>query len=183
MKRLGVCYDGNMFEGNNWFEYLDEPMRELVSLGFFLLEREEMTEETLSDYSFVVFPVAKAYEGFLKKLLFDLQLIDKDQLMGKSFRIGRSLNPNLPKALRDDEWLYEKMKVLSVSFGKEGERLPDRLWEAWSVGRNRVFHYFAREEKLTDLKSAKEKINVIANLMKEVVECSAEIRKQLKTNE
>lgn len=169
-----------MFEGHNWFEYLDEPMREMVTLGFFLLEREEMVGETLTDYSFIVFPVAKAYEGFLKKFLFDLNLINKDQLMGKSFRIGRSLNPNLPEEMRDDEWVFERMKALCQSEGIEKESLPERLWEAWGLGRNSIFHYFIGEEQLVSLQIAKERLNMLVDLMKEVIECSGGIRSRLK---
>ena len=75
---------------------MEEPMRDLVGESYLLLEREERLNENLHDYSFVVFPMAKAYEGFLKKLFFDLGLINKRQYQGDRFRVGKSLNPNLP---------------------------------------------------------------------------------------
>ncbi len=98
------------FEQTSWWKYLTEPMRDLARQSYALLERERgrVEEYKYHDYSFVVFPMAKAYEGFLKKLFFDLGLINKQQYGGDRFRVGKTLNPNLPKRYQWD-WVYEKL--------------------------------------------------------------------------
>lgn len=60
-----------------WWEYLEEDLRELLLQSSLLIETAEKWEKELPDgkeqfhdYSFVVFPAAKAYEGFLKKAIF-----------------------------------------------------------------------------------------------------------------
>ena len=51
-----------MFEGKDWFEYLDEPMQELVEEAYYLKEREDLSGDSLYDYSFFVFRMAMGYE-------------------------------------------------------------------------------------------------------------------------
>jgi len=80
-----------------WFLYLTHPMQDLVVQAFGLLSREKEQNNGYHDYSFVVFPLAKAYEGFLKKVLVEMGLSDKETVYGRHFRIGKSLNPDLPK--------------------------------------------------------------------------------------
>jgi hypothetical protein len=63
-------------------------MKDLMRESFHLLDREKENSSNSHDYAFVVFPAAKAYEGFLKKVLFDLKLITKQQYLGDRFRIG-----------------------------------------------------------------------------------------------
>ncbi len=165
-----------MFEGERWYEYLDEPMKEMMNLGYLLLDREEMVGEELTDYSFVVFPVAKAYEGFLKKLMFDFGLIDKENLMGKVFRVGRSLNPTLPESYRDDMWIYDRLVRLCEA--KSGDvRLAEKLWNAWRLGRNELFHYFVGEVKMVDLAEARSRVDAINEVMKLAIDSSGAIRK------
>ena len=157
-----------MFEGQPWFEYLDEPMRELVELGERLLEREKKDDQGLTDYSFVVFPVAKAYEGFLKKFLYDLELIDQEELLGRQFRIGRSLNPALPEEYRNDQWVYQRLVNWSKSRRTDG-RLPGMIWDAWREGRNEVAHYFIGGEKGLTLVEAERRLVKITETIKEAV--------------
>ena len=83
---------------------MDEPMRDLARQTYELLNREELKvaggEKEQHDYAFVVFSLAKAYEGFLKRVFLDMKMIDRRQYFGEYFRIGRALNPSLPKRLR-----------------------------------------------------------------------------------
>ena len=51
-----------------WWDYLEEDLQELLRESTLLLDKVEKWEKTFHDYSFIVFPAAKAYEGFLKKL-------------------------------------------------------------------------------------------------------------------
>ncbi len=122
--------------------YLDNDLKGLVLDGEELLEDVKRHEKTISDYSYLVFPFSKAYEGFLKRLFLDLKLIDKADFYGDSIRIGRILNPSFK---------HEKASVYNALH----KHLPDRdlsehLWTVWRNGRNLVFHYYPHNfRKLT----------------------------------
>lgn len=144
-------------------------MRDLVEESFTLLEREERLQGELHDYSFVVFPMAKAYEGFLKKLLLDMKLIDKRQYYGEHFRIGRALNPSLPKRYRAG-WVYGRL----VESCQGNEELPLFLWEVWKRARNRIFHFFPDHHEFISLEEAREMIEKLAEGMERALEgCKA----------
>ncbi len=148
---------------------MDESMRDLVEESFTLLEREERLQGELHDYSFVVFPMAKAYEGFLKKLLLDMKLIDKRQYYGEHFRIGRALNPSLPKRYRAG-WVYGRL----VESCQGNEELPLFLWEVWKRARNRIFHFFPDHHEFISLEEAREMIEKLAEGMERALEgCKA----------
>lgn len=143
------------WKNTNWYKYMDEPMRSLASQSYELLEQ---TGE-IKDYSFAIFPIAKAYEGFLKKLFLDMQLISRRQYIGEHFRIGKALNPNLPKRYRSG-WVWDKLREKCG-----GEELPIQLWEAWRRGRNKIFHYFPDEKTHIDQAEAREIVNNLAEAM------------------
>lgn len=141
---------------------MDETMRELMSQSYKMIEREEaraMMGESYTDYAFVVFPAAKAYEGFLKKLFLDLGVINKLQFNSDHFRIGRSLSPTLPKRYRAG-WVYGKLANYCG-----GEQLPMEMWEVWKKGRNRTFHFFPHRLGSTSLEEAKLIVGAIAGVM------------------
>lgn len=142
-------------ESRSWWNYLDKVQQDLIRQSFHLLAEEEREQKSLADYSFIVFPAAKAYEGFLKKLFFDLGLISRTQFSGERFRIGRALNPAI---LRDypQESIYEK---LSRYCG--GEEISARLWRTWKNSRNLVFHYFPDKENLISFSEAKSRVNEV----------------------
>lgn len=144
-------------EGKTWWNYLTEDQRDLLSQTEVLLKREENIGEGLfHDYSFIVFPAAKAYEGFLKKLFFDLRLITPRQFHGQHFRIGKALNPSLPARFRGRDWVYGGL----IEFC-HGEALPAALWEAWVQSRNLLFHWFPKHENFVNLPEAKRRVGLI----------------------
>ncbi len=106
-------------EHNVWWDYLEEDLQELLRESTLLLERAGKWEQQFHDYSFVVFPAAKAYEGFLKKLFLDMGFIDKKEYLGRRFRVGKALNPSLYnrdmkrhgryKRLRERISVYDKL--------------------------------------------------------------------------
>ena len=113
-----------------------------------------------SDYSFLVAPFAKAYEGFLKRLFLHLGLINKKQYNSDHFRVGKVLNP----ALRQKKWsVYRKLEDL----GEKGQRIADHLWQAWKTGRNLIFHYFPHNLNRLTLSQAEERINTILAAIQE----------------
>lgn len=143
------------FEKYPWWSYLDKIQQDLIKQSFHLIEEEKKEPEAHRDYSFVVFPAAKAYEGFLKKLFFDLGLISQSQFSGERFRIGRALNPAIFKEY-PHESVYEK---LSRFCG--GEEIPAKLWKTWKNSRNLVFHFFQERENLISFEEAKKRVEEI----------------------
>jgi hypothetical protein len=148
------------FENTNWWKYMDEPMRDLMLESFHLLgHAAQDLPEGNHDYSYAVFPAAKAYEGFLKKLFLDLKLINKRQYAGDRYRIGRSLNPHLPKRYQWD-WVFVKLTQVCG-----GEIIPLRMWETWKLARNKIFHYFPGSQEVVSLNQARGLIDSITTSM------------------
>lgn len=159
-----------MFSDEPWYQYLDESIRDLVDESYYLLDRESLYSEDLHDYSFVVFPMGKAYEGFLKKFLLDLKLINTKQYYGKHFRIGRSLNPSLPVKFRNGSWLVDRVNDLCGEV-KTGVNLTDLIWKAWQKGRNKLFHFFPDHREFITLSQAEARVEMIRNVMEECMSC------------
>lgn len=150
-----------------WWDYIEEDLQELLVASEFLTNVVKswggdmpQGSKVFHDYSFIVFPAAKAYEGFLKKMFLNLGFITNEDYVGKRFRIGKALNPFLEERLRDRESVYDR--IVKYCGGKE---LADTLWEAWTNGRNLVFHWFPEDKKAVSFKEAEEKIKLIINAM------------------
>ena len=159
-------------KGKIWWDYVHEDLKELLSESLLLLEKDAHWEEKFHDYSFVVFPAAKAYEGFLKKLFLDLGFITQEDFYGKRFRVGKALNPALPKRIREEEGGYDKI----VEFCN-GHELADRLWEAWKKCRNETFHWFPEEKNAISLEESGQKVAMVIETMDLAFkECKVDIK-------
>jgi hypothetical protein len=155
-----------------WWNYLQEDLQELLTESFILLEKTRKWRVKFHDYSFVVFPAAKAYEGFLKKFFLDTRLISRDDYFGKRFRIGKSLNPSLDKKHQDEGWVYDDLSKYC-----QGRKLPDLLWDTWKESRNLIFHWFPNELNAITLDQAEERINMIINAIDAVFkECNFKLK-------
>lgn len=150
-----------------WWNYIEEDLQELLVASEFLTNVVKSWggdlpagSKVFHDYSFIVFPAAKAYEGFLKKMFFDLKFISNDDYYGKRFRIGKALNPFLDKKYRKKEGVYDKL--VKYCGGKD---LADELWDAWTQGRNLVFHWFPEEKKAVTFDEAIKKVKLIISAM------------------
>lgn len=139
----------------------------LIEEGIYLLrDIQEHPDVNISDYSYLVFPFAKAYEGFLKKLFLDLKFISRNVYESNHFRIGRALNPSLEKKLRHES-IYDRLVTLMGD-----NTLPDELWNVWKRGRNLVFHYFPHNLRALSLTEAENIINEMLLVMEKTVgEC------------
>ena len=147
-------------ENKVWWSAIHEDLRELLVESVLLIKEVESWNEKFHDYAFVVFPAAKAYEGFLKGLFFELQFISDKDYYGKHFRVGKALNPALDPDLRKKEGVYDK--VVEYCGGK---KLADQLWSTWKNCRNLLFHWFPHEKNAIDFAEAKSKVqNVIDSI-------------------
>lgn len=149
-------------EKNLW-DYLSQPQKDLIDQGKFIIE--EIAEEgkyNFKDYSFVVFPFAKAYEGFLKQILLDIGFISKDDYFSDHFRLGKVLSPNLERKLGIHS-VYKKICDNSC------DKVADDIWMTWKSGRNQVFHYFPHNLKCLTFSEADAIIVQIISTMEEVV--------------
>lgn len=144
--------------------YLDPDMKALLRDGEFLVgDSARHQASALTDFSYIVFPFAKLYEGFLKKLFLDAGIIDEGEYYSDHFRIGKALSPNLAKKLGTQS-AYQQ---ISDRYGNE---LAARLWHTWKEGRNLVFHYFPHNFRRLSRDQAIEIIHIMTNTMKESVE-------------
>jgi hypothetical protein len=143
-----------------WWDYLHEDLRELLREATLLVERVGTWDEKFHDYSFVVFPAAKAYEGFLKTIFLDLKIISEKDYFGKRFRIGKALNPALEKRFRKTESVYDRL----VDYCG-GKQLADDLWDTWKECRNLLFHWFPNERNAINFEEAKRRVDMVLNTM------------------
>lgn len=152
-------------EKSQLWQYLPQGQRSLIREGYYLLEDSKVHSPVhpITDYSYLAFPFAKAYEGFLKQLFFDIGFIEKWQYESDHFRIGKVLSPNLVRRLRDSS-IYMK---LTERLGNSD--LADDLWRVWKRGRNLIFHYFPHNLSAISLAQAEEIINEIVKVMQSAV--------------
>jgi len=139
-----------------WFQKLEPQQRQLIETALILLEREQAgTTDKLPDYSFIVFPMAKAYEGFIKDFLLKRKLVTNKVYGSKRFRVGKSVNPDVNPKYRGDDWVYDDLVQIC------GLDLARQIWETWLECRNRVFHFFPGKNIILNLKAAEKKVNMI----------------------
>lgn len=120
----------------------------------------------LSDYSFVVFPFAKVYEGFLKKLFLSIGAINEWQYNNDRWRVGRALNPELEKEYRHES-VYDR---LVEHCG--GVTLADQLWQVWKRGRNQIFHFWPGRNRALTIEDVRQIIKEIEAAMEAaLVDC------------
>lgn len=143
--------------------YISEGQNDLLDEGSHLLSYvyAENTD-TFDDYSFIVFPFAKAYEGFLKQVFFDAGYITRRDYYSQHFRVGKVLSPNLVRKLGNQS-VYKKI------CDRSGCDLSEKIWYTWKKGRNEVFHYFPHNLHSLSLQEARDIIKIIVETMELVV--------------
>lgn len=143
----------------SFWQYLSQTQKDLV------LEGEYLTNKIIKDhayqfkdYSFLIFPFAKAYEGFLKQLFRDIKFISHLDYISDHLRLGKLLSPHLVTRLMDRS-LYAKI----VDFANE--QLAQQIWRTWKEGRNEVFHYFPHNLRAVSFEDAEKTIKDIMDTM------------------
>ncbi len=150
-------------EDSPLYDYLPPAHLDLIEQGKHLIEHvNEDREHKFDDYSFVVFPFAKAYEGFLKQIFLDAGFISRKEYLSKYFRIGKVMSPNLRRRLG-------KHSVYHKICNMVGCDLSEKIWKTWTRGRNQVFHFFPHNVRSLTLQEAEEIAQGIVATMEEVV--------------
>jgi hypothetical protein len=156
-------------ETSRLWQYLSPDMQALVRDGEYLVEDSIHHTTPLlasggapTDFSYLVFPFAKLYEGFLKKLFIDAAIITEREYHSDHYRIGKALSPNMVRRLGD----RSAYKQISDRYG---DQLAARLWNTWKEGRNLVFHYFPHNYRSLTRPAAVEIINQLVGTMSEAV--------------
>lgn len=130
------------------WQYFSSTQRDLIQEGNYLTSITEDKSYKFKDFSFLVFPYAKAYEGFLKQLFLDVGFITHLDYISDHFRIGKYLSPHLIQRLGDRS-IYSQI----IKYGSE--ELAQDMWNAWKKGRNEVFHYYPHNIKRLTFDEAK----------------------------
>lgn len=144
------------------WSYFPSEIKGLIEDGEKLLEDAKKYPAKVSDYSYLVFPFSKAYEGFLKKFLLDLKLIKDDEYYGDDIRIGKILNPYY---IKEHQNVFNKVCEKS----DDGKQVAHRLWKIWKRGRNQVFHYFPHNFRKLDYKESLDIVKELIGSMDEAV--------------
>lgn len=121
------------------------------------------------DHSFIVFPIAKAYEGFLKHYFFSVHVITKERYASRDFRIGRALNPDLPERFRTDEWIFDDVARLC------SRQMAQEMWDIWLSGRNHIFHYFPDDRHVVSFEEAGKLVDQFLHVMERSIACQIQI--------
>ena len=146
-------------ESSRLWQYLAPDMQALLQDGEFLVEDSIRHHDPApTDFSYVVFPFAKLYEGFLKKAFLDANIITPREYHSDHFRIGKVLSPNLVRRLGP------RSAYAQIS-NRHGKELAARLWRIWKEGRNLVFHYFPHNYRSLTREQAVELAKTIVNTM------------------
>ena len=119
-----------------------------------LMVLDNLKKNHVNDYSILVAPVSKAYEGYLKDFFLKIGIIDNYNYQSDRFRVGKTLNPSLRYKRFS---IYQKLADISP----KGEELAEKLWTAWKYGRNEIFHYFPNKLKYLTRQEAEDRIKLL----------------------
>lgn len=147
-----------------FWDYLSQNQKDLILEGQYLMN-DIIKDHAyhFKDYSFLVFPFAKTYEGFLKQLFLDIGFITRLDYISDHLRLGKLMSPNLTMRLGERS-LYLKIKQAA------DEKLAEEVWNAWKVGRNQIFHYFPHNIKSITFEEAEKIVNQLIQVMENVYE-------------
>ena len=134
-------------------KYVSGHQEELIIDVEIILKRLQI-KDPISDFSFLVSPIAKAYEGFLKDFFLKIGIISDEEYESDRFRVGKTLNPSLRYKRFS---VYQKLS----DFHEKGEELAETLWDAWKFGRNEIFHYFPNNYKNLSQNEAEDRIGLL----------------------
>jgi len=146
--------------GKNTYLFLHEYQRKLLNDG--LLIKDNLTffassrtfRYLLNDFSVVVFPSAKAFEGYIKKIFLNIKLITKKEIEKDPYQsIGKIINGE---------------KIKNKIIDKKRDRSFLKLLSAqWDLCRNVILHYDIDQPEIINSKEeAFRKVENIYEVMK-----------------
>lgn len=133
-----------------------DPIQKLYLTDVELILQRLKKFDHIYDYSFLVAPASKAYEGYLKDFFLKIGIIDQYSYQSDRFRVGKTLNPSLRYKRFS---IYQKL----AEAHEKGEELAEILWDAWKYGRNEIFHYFPKKSRNLAREEAESRIFLILN--------------------
>lgn len=147
----------------DFWNYLSIPQQDLLIEGDYLKDQViEDSEYSFKDYSFLVFPFAKAYEGFLKQVALDVKFISHLDYISNHFRLGKMLSPNMIEKLGEERSLYSQIeRAVNKEFAEE-------VWFTWKLHRNEIFHYYPHNLKAIGFQEADSIAKTITSTMRDV---------------
>lgn len=146
----------------DFWNYLSIPQQDLILEGNYLKDQIiQDSEYSFKDYSFLVFPYAKAYEGFLKQAFLDCKFITHLDYISDHFRVGKMLSPNLMEKLGEKS-LYKQISEAST------KDFADEVWTTWKMHRNEILHYYPHNIKAIEFNEADGVIKTIISTMQDV---------------
>lgn len=145
----------HMDRHSSYWDYLSPHQRDLIREGSYIYQEIFADGRyNFQDYSFIVFPFAKAFEGFIKQFLLDIGLITDQQYNSDHIRVGRLLSPEGNHYIHEES-IYQRLVHI---IGKDA---ADMIWMTWKYCRNQVFHYYPHNNKSLSLNEAKERIHLV----------------------
>ena len=142
--------------GHNTYLFIDKYHRKLLQDSILMntiFAAQDVYSRALNDFSIIVFPSAKAMEGYIKKLLLFLKLITEEDLKSNPYKsIGRILDG-------DDI----KNRLLDK---KRDKSIPKLLSAQWDLCRNQIMHFDTGRPDFIKKEDASTKIENIYEVMK-----------------
>ena len=145
-----------MIQKHDVWQYLSSTQKDLILEGAYLVDI--IKPHRFKDYSFLVFPYAKAYEWYLKQLFLDVGVIYHEDYISDHFRVGKYLSPHMIGRL-EDKSIYTKIRDRATA------DLAKEIWYVWKEGRNQVIHYYPHNLKRLTYDEAQEMIADILSIM------------------
>jgi hypothetical protein len=144
---------------DDFWNYLSQGQRDLILQGQYLLKHFHNNRSIIfNDYSFIIFPFAKAYEGYLKQLFLDLGFITHLDYISDHYRLGKMMSPHLMGRIGERS-LYKHI----LQFGNE--ELANTIWQTWKEGRNKIFHYFPHNLRAVSFSEADSLVHQLMSTM------------------
>lgn len=144
-----------------FWQYLSQNQQDLITEGLYLVTFiQHNCHDCFKDYSFLVFPFAKAMEGYLKQVFLDAGFISHLDYISDHLRLGKLLSPHLVNKLGARS-LYQHLT------NRVDEQFAERIWQTWKLGRNQVFHYFSHNIHALSFAQATALIDQILGMMEE----------------
>jgi len=136
-----------LFLDNNQRKLLHDSL--LIKTIFTASDSYKIFNSLLNDFSIMVFPLAKGFEGYIKKLFLTIGLITEKEIKDDPYK-------SIGKIINNEDKL--KMKLIDK---KRYKSIPKLLSVQWDLSRNIIFHYDLDQPEIINKEDAFKKIEDI----------------------